>query len=75
MSIYKNATIGRVQNGAMAAVPFTDGDSVSSLLLKAKINLVQGEEVNDSYGNPVALTALASEMTYYIVRNMKNGKN
>jgi len=72
MPVFKNATIGRVSNGSMDTIPFADGDTVASLLPKAHLVLVAGEEVNDANGNPVSLSASAREMTYYIVRNMKN---
>lgn len=69
---FMSATIGRIGNGEMPKIPFTQGDTVAHLVNKAHLNLVQGEEVNDEYGNPVALTTPAKETTYYVVKNMKN---
>lgn len=73
--VFGKATVGRF-GSEMKTVGFKEGDRVSDLLSSASITLSTGEEVNDEYGNKVELNANAyDEQSYFIVKNLKNGKD
>jgi hypothetical protein len=72
---FHRAEIGRVEE-TLNPVVFSDGDTISSLLSKANITLLNGEVVRTLRGSSVELNEVAeSGNTYFVVRNYKNGCN
>ena len=72
---FHRAEIGRVEE-TLKPVVFSDGDTISSLLSKANITLLNGEVVRTLCGNSVELNEVAENGgTYFITKNYKNGCN
>ena len=67
------AEVGRF-DGELKNIPFTEGDTINTLLGKANLTLGAGEAVNNDDGDNVAVTTVAIDgETYYIVGNYKQG--
>lgn len=73
IQVFKKATIGRFDS--LRQIGFRDGENVQVLLERAEITLGRGDEINDETGRTISPTETATETTYYVVTNFKNGKN
>ena len=71
--VFKKAEVGRLLGGEMKKIPFKEGDTIEVLLSHANITLHKGEEVNDENGNTMDIKTPATETSYYITGNYKNG--
>lgn len=69
------AKIGKF-DGVLSEVAFESGDTVQTLLDKAELDVLEGQEINTSVGAKVLTTTPAvNGEVYYITGNYKNGKN
>lgn len=69
------AKIGKF-DGVLSEVVFNSGDTVDTLLEKADLDVLEGQEINTQAGVRVlASTPAVNGEVYYITGNYKNGAN